>query len=420
MARDTAMALARGEQPNVYEYFSNYPNNISLVALDRIFVALSGWLHVPFDVVVVGFNAIMLGVLSMSASRLARAAGGKGAGLLAQLFVLLFLATSPWMAVSYTDVPVAAFLTAGLALALVPRTPAWTVRVWIRWILAAVLIGLAAALKPTAWIVVIALVLAGVLAALMRASASGPRASVRPLASALAIAAMAGLVGAGLPQTALRVSELDADRIVAERAFPMAHWMRMGMTQKQLQTAHGTVTMYGGYDVVAVAQMRALATPQERNERSLAAAKEELRELGVLGTARFLVAKTVWTWSDGSFGVWTEGRDASAPLKHHSAPARLIQEISSPSGAAYRTHNEAVTGAWFVILLSAAWALWIRARTLWPTVVLTLVGVGLFLVMFEARARYLVIILPLVLVLGAVGLFTEKPKEAGLSEPALD
>ena len=117
------MDMARGLQagrplsPAEYDYLSLYPNNLPLLAIDRVGVAVGQAFSLAPDAVLIPLNGICVGVTLYAVHLLVARVAGRGPSLVAQLATLVLVGTSPWLAVPYTDFYAMPFVVGGVALA---------------------------------------------------------------------------------------------------------------------------------------------------------------------------------------------------------------------------------------------------------------------------------------------------------------
>lgn len=377
-----------------YDYLSRYPNNIPLFGLDRLLVEFASRTGLEIGEVVALANAISIAVISVSVFAVVAAVSRVEAAHLAQVLVAAVLGISPWLAVPYTDLPAAALVTAALAFGMAyfhrlsGRKSAWAALG-----AAAVLLGCATVVKPTSLILLIAAPLALLFALPKRQLRRQLTGVGFGIAIAMAIAVVGGSV---LPS----LSGLDNNKIDPSREFPMNHFARIGMLQKA--STDGVVT-YGGYDLDAVREMGAAKSVAERKSLSNEAITKRLEELGPYGYAAFLGKKAIWIWSDGTFGSWAEGQDADEPLKRDGPLSTAVQAFLHPTGRFWPAWSAAITGFWTALLAGISFLLWRQSsRREILVLTLTLLGIGAFSLLFEGRARYLLIFLPTTLALFSV------------------
>lgn len=285
----------------------------------------------------------------------------------------------------YTDTLSMPFVSLGLYLA-----QRWSEGKRSPWLAAAM--GLAAflafRLKPTAFFLYLALALLWVL---RRGGA------LKAVAAGLAVFAvcMAGW------QVWLSHNPVLDTGAIEEYRLPPLHYVMMGLKNP------------GGYDESDHLASQALPDAAARTAHAREEILRRLADYGPLGFLDHLRQKLAYTWADGSwFGSHKLGIDPIAP--------GVLQQWVADSGEHWPVFQCLVNAQQLLICLGlAACAVWQARRgeqgdsLLWAALV-TLLGAGLFLLVWETRSRYLVGLLPLILAVSARGLgaiFALRPKK---------
>jgi hypothetical protein len=201
------------------------------------------------------------------------------------------------------------------------------------------------------------------------------------------------LVLGGL-NTLLRQS--DAGQTIHSEPFPLEYYLLTGLDERPGDLGN----FYGAFSPAAVHLM--VSTPSVEVRKTLArdAIRAQLRERGVIGTFRFLVAKAVWVYSDGTFFAFGEAMSRGrAPYRHEKPGFALVQRIANPAaefGVAWATALQIV---WLAMLIAALFASILDARnggTAGPSLLTSsLAAVTAYQLLLEARPRYLFIFVPL-------------------------
>lgn len=285
----------------------------------------------------------------------------------------------------YTDTLSMPFVSLGLYLA-----QRWSEGKRSPWLAAAM--GLAAflafRLKPTAFFLYLALAL---LWLLRRGGA------LKAVAAGLAVFAvcMAGW------QVWLGHNPVLDTGAIEEYRLPPLHYVMMGLKNP------------GGYDESDHLTSQALPDAAARTAHAKEEILRRLADYGPLGFLDHLRQKLAYTWADGSwFGSHKLGIDPIAP--------GALQQWVADTGEHWPVFQCLVNAQQLLICLGlAACAVWQARRgeqgdsLLWAALV-TLLGAGLFLLVWETRSRYLVGLLPLILTVSARGLgaiFALRPKK---------
>ncbi|GAA2746235.1 hypothetical protein GCM10009868_30910 [Terrabacter aerolatus] len=397
---DMARSLQAGRPLGAadYDYLSLYPNNLPLLAIDRVGVAVAQAFSLAPDAVLIPLNGLCVAVTAYAVHLLVVRVAGRGPALVAQLVTLVLVGTSPWLAVPYTDFYAMPFLVGGVALAVRSMTPrARTERV-VLWLLAVASVSVAYAIKTTPVVIAIAAVLTAVVAIFDHDLAPGRRAGVIAACAASALAFVA--LGTGLSVAATSAAGVDAARVDTSASPPVLWWVAMGADEQR--TADGVVN-YGAYSREMVDAITG-RTPDEMRAYASGVLRDHWAQRGLGGTLAFYGSKVAWNWGDGMFWAWGEGPDS---LPGTLAPAtgltQVVHDLNGFHGAGYQLRADLTQALWLAVLLVAGVGL-LRAPYRRETLLVaaSLLGIAAFTLVLQGRSRYLFAFAPLVVVLAAM------------------
>ncbi|MDN5796572.1 MAG: glycosyltransferase family 39 protein [Intrasporangium sp.] len=391
---DAGMSLTPGN----YRYLSMYPNNLPLLAIDRAAARAAGWLGLSPDALLIAGNAVGLTVTIWLAHLVVRRCAGPVAAALAALLVIVLVGLSPWLAVPYTDLFAMPFVMAAIALA----TLAWSLRGGRRWLswAGAVACGAVAFVVKTTPVV---LVVAAVLVIALQALPAGRRAEKGRLMRTAAVVALTVLafmgVAAGATQSSRHQTGADLSRIDTARSAPLLWWVANGM----IEIDAGTYTSYGGYSRSMIEAIRGRTRPEmTAYSREFIAAR--WAERGLTGMLAFYADKALWNWNDGMFGAWGEGGDSRQRPYAKTAVADVLMEVNGYHGRYYETRASIAEGIWAAVVILAGVGLLLLAPPRRDVLLLALstLGIGVFVLVFQGRSRYLLTFAPVVIALSCV------------------
>ncbi len=393
-----------------FYYFSQYPNNVGIVYLLAIvgsvasFFGLEGY----YAYVLAGCAMVNLaGVLT--ALSIKEITGSKKAGLSAFLLFALLIGIHPWMVVPYTDAYSILFpiLTLYLYLCACRASVIWKKGVF--WFLTG-LCGLCGYyIKPSAVIVLIAVLCLEGIALLVRKGYG--RAFVFHLGMILlAFGASLGIRAHMLEYTGCDLQE--------DLRFSYTHYLMLGLNEENA----------GAYYTEDYAFSSAQPDQETRARENLRVAGERLRGYGPMGCVRFLGRKLLINYNDGMFAWEKEGVFEISPSWVLDTPVKQwVEKIFRKDAEWYPYYATFAQGCWVVTLfLGAAGALRKRREREHPigedVLYIALIGSFLFVMIFEARSRYLYNMTPVYLSAAALGLYRiygmlpqGSPKEKELS-----
>jgi hypothetical protein len=227
--------------------------------------------------------------------------------------------------------------------------------------------------------------------------------------SAYAAAAVAGVLLASVAvSVAVDGEEAQADSSAVDPSFRLdaSHFLKMGAQAKP-----GPYNdYYGVYAEDDIAETRTLQPGLERTRFNVERYLERVADMGPVGYPRFLWDKAAWFAGDGSFFMWGEGGMVLDPMPWTAADplSRHLQDWFFIGGDHWPTLFATWQGAWIVVLaLLVLTPLGRRDEVGGPVPAaarISLLMLIVFLLLFEARARYVVLYLPHVLLVAALTL----------------
>ena len=245
---------------------------------------------------------------------------------------------------------------------------------------------MAVALKPFA----IALPVAVAVIALVRRSGG---ILVPVLAGLVAVAVTVPAAGA-VGQLGTGLSRAELAEVAAP--FPAEHFLAMG-TYDSAQDS--PVRRYGAYHQAQVDATAAIADPDQRRQVLRDTVSEQVGGRGLAQNVRFFALKTAWVWGDGTFWAQGEGPDSTRASYHDGLLGSLAQVTRAP-GDHYPIKASAVQGLWLALLTTLVVGLLRAGRCATITALaLSLGGLTGYLMAFEARPRYLIALLPVIITL---------------------
>lgn len=402
-------------------YFSRYPNNLFLLALETAVLTLLRMLGIEPGMdrctllFVLGqcvLNAAS-GVLTvLLAQHCARACGLSGretgrTGRLAWGLWLVLIGTSAWLTVIYSDSMTVLFPV--LLLYLYTRRGAGK-RAVLMYAAIGCIGGLAFKFKPQSGLSLIAMVLVDACALLARRVRA--RTFLFRLAAMAAAAAMVFGPGTRLAQ---KISQMELD---PQQEFGVTHFLNLGLNTQ----THG---IFSPEDLERSQQAQ---TKAERDRVNLQSAKQRLEEMGPAGLAEHLFNKTMINFADGSFQL---DDFLSTPREEKQGLERLLEEIFHHDGVYRPLVHTVRQGAWVLVLMLCPFAALaylaarrgeeMRGADAILAMMLTVTGVMVFNMLFEARGRYIFSNVPVMIALAVTGFGalmqrvkeTSNPQDAG-------
>ena len=380
------------------EYFSIYPNNLLLCFLYSVVLKLNLAVGAPVSNGILLLDALQCVVLMVSGALTYRCArrfvGVRGAWLAYGMYVIL-AGLSPWMAVPYSDGTGILFPVLLLWLYLRMRESGGRKQLLFLALLAAAsYVGFK--IKPTALIVSIAIGVVELLRAAGKIAVGGGKETAGRLLRGLGVSAAAGACAVLLVQLAVGSLSLT---INPEAQLGIAHYFMIGSDPES----------GGGFSQEALDFSSGIASKKERTAANMQAFGEHLQTMGVSGYADLWNRKAVKTYLDGTFG-WGGVGESFYVITYPERGAlgrwlRLWYYDDRPD-TLYAYHALALQLVWVTLLVAVPFSVCQRAAcgTGRKVLALSVLGLMLYLQIFEAQSRYLFIYVPFYCMLAAIGI----------------
>ncbi len=398
------------------EYFSRYPNQLFLYGA---FTGIAHFLQA------LGISNYYLGLICLSslsvaacvpmtayiAKRMAGYAVGYGAFVLSAVMCGL----SPWIMVPYSDT-FGMFFTVFIlwcyvcldkqvqnqdeqtsALAGVHVNARIDARTCCRWFLMGLAVVIGYAIKPTVIFVFVAIVVSELIQWFASFAPHGSRGSqsskdpydLRKTATAI-VACAFGVVLAFALTSIVKNSTYDVDE---NAAFSATHFLMMGANP----------VSGGVWSVSDVELSDAANTPEERSRANLAEFKNRVMAMDLPQANLFLLKKLLTNFADGTFAWEIEG-DFYTQIIGTNEAVLGFYGISSDASLDNNTFAPLSQVLWLFVLVGCVLIVLGRRPLKAETVIaFTLLMLSAFLMLFEARARYLFLYLPFFIILGTMG-----------------
>ncbi len=329
----------------------------------------------------------------------------KSMAVLVWILYLLLIGCSPWVVVPYTDNIAMFFLTAILYLYAGARYP----------FLLGMLLFVGASVKPQIWIVVIAFVIVkapGILSMWVEQDESKRKPKEmqsdkqnrhwNEVLKRLAWGVAGLLIGIILVKGSAVLSPYTLE---PGREYAMPHYLMQGLNRET----------NGIFDTEDVLYTESFPTQKERDTANYKEAFRRLQEMGPWGFLDHLKRKILTTYNDGTLSWGKEG--GFFTLKFYSGNGKIrdfFWQLYFPDGKYYSHFQSYMQVIWMGILFMTIFSLLDRRKDENMLILaLSLIGVACFELLFEPRARHLMIYVPAMLILAVNGweLLQEKIKQ---------
>lgn len=380
---DTALELSTiGESQNMY-YFKIFPNNIgALIIVTSIMKLFKGSEMAAY---ILNIISVFLGVVFAVLS--ARKIGGNK---LALNTILLLVLTAPlylYTPIIYTDTLSVAFpvITLYFWLLMKENKDVSKKKYYLSLVCMVVASSVGFFIKPVAAIVLVAIIIDSIFA---------NKKMIKDIL--LIIVLFMVLIMSYNKLTAKYVLQ---DERKNDFEFPTTHWIMMGLGKPESEG--GTAIGYGSYSQKDADYTATSGNYEEKKEANVREIKERLRNYGLKGYLHFLYKKCEYIWNDGTYYClkligWDTLNTTSTPYKY------VLGEKSDYTEKFMTYMNNAL-----FILIVTGFFIDIKKKKdnqISRILGISIVGIALFLMLWEARSRYIYFLIPVFCILGAMGL----------------
>lgn len=386
-----------------HAYLAKYANNIPItLLLTLVFKSMSyfgGESYVLYSqivnsIAIIGSFLLMLFV----AKRLL----GRTGWTVAWLFGFVFLIITPYTPITYTDTLGALAVTAILAAMVLLKGSQGRRRLALGFMLGAI-VGAGYLVKPTVLIIFIAAFVMIMIHKLIKKKNITYYLSyaIPVVAGLIAVIIGYGVILNSLPNFA-QYSEEQLDR----HATPIHHYLGMGSLRGLEPWVDCSRGVYCSDYVDWVQSETGIKKLDDRKKYGLELWWNSLSSSPMEYLA-FIFGKLVLSYSDGYFGAWREGDNSSIIFADDSKVSHEIRAFLVPDGKYYSLTRPIIDALWFIMLaltlVAGVLSLKSRSyRSIWIDIMmLSLVGVSLYIMIFETRARYIFLYLPVVILMAS-------------------
>ena len=389
----TALARVEGEVWNEM-YFSRYPNNLLLLLLETALIKIHNMVGIlPKEYAPMACIALDCAAITLACYFTYRElclVTKKRYAVVGFLLCTVLAGLSPWMCVPYSDSFGILFPILSLYLYSTPRKTKWGAY-WGK--SAAVCVGcIGYYMKPQCVIPVIAIFCVELVRALQQKS-------LRMGGNLLPLLAVALLTMNLMGSLLTWKYESNGAVLDPEKKFGAAHFLMMGLDEKT----------NGVFDAKDVGFSESFVLANERNRADLTAALDRIRQMGPGRYCIQLVKKLLIGYSDRTFSWGVEGTFYKDMREEVNGWMSLrLRALFYSTGSKYPLLALAEQAAWSCVLLFAGIFELISAGKKnnpgTDVMKLTVLGAVLFMMLFETRARYTFLNVPIFCALAVQGM----------------
>ena len=374
------------------DYFSWYPNNLLIIWIFTGILNISSALGIPHGEVSILFFQCLIDASSIYLvyAITKEITGSRRTASFAYWTGWLFTGLSPWFIVAYSD-------ATGIVLPLLivrlyqkQEREEKTIKRIILWSSMGIISVISYLIKPQLLIVTIAVVIVGALKFIRNTKISE--------CAVKAVSAIGGSVVMILIYSLLIVPSLNMN-LDPDKAMGFPHYIMMGLNDERDGVYHKQDFDYSS----------SFATPEERNEADMKEVQNRIKEYGVDGMVRHMNRKQMVNYGDGTFAWAVEGHSFDGdPKWAHNGASEIVRSLIKPEGKNYNLFISTKQVLWISILFLLLFVPIYKKKSginedQLLVLVLAVIGLSVFELLFEARARYLFCYAPVFVILAGVG-----------------
>lgn len=379
-----AIVLADGRTTDLYnEYYSIYPNNIALTVLLSLIIRIGRLLPIGTDYyVLVAFQCFCMAVSSVLIYYTSIALSlPKSVANISRCFFIILACLSPWAVVPYSDT-IGMFVIV-LIIYFISKDKFYP--------LVGFLLVLGSMIKPTVCIIAIAAFLVFVGYLIKNSS----KEIIKPLMKKIGLIA----IGAIISYVFCKIINSNVGFVLdSEKAMSPAHYLMMGLNEQH----KGIINLED--------QSFSFSIPNynDRIKANLEVTWSRLVELGPLRLVHHYLRKLYYSFGDGTFAWAEDGGFFQEMIWTGNEKAETIfRSIYYPEGSRFGVYRFVEQAIWLGIMVYGAIGSfmipWNKENSKISTFRLTVIGMVMFELLFEPRARHLLLAVPLMCILGAYG-----------------
>lgn len=395
LAFDGSGAIGYGplmEGSEVNYYYSVYPNNVFLTGIFAGILKFMDLCNIHagyYPLILAGcFLVTAAGYFFADCIRILTARKS----LIWTFWILFVLLTglSPWVSIPYSDTYSIFFTTFAMWLFLRKTDE----NAFASWFGITVVCFVGYFIKPTVILTFMVMVFFEVLHFFVKKDPAARKTKVKKALGFLCMLALGAGLSFGLK---IGMEKVTGITFVEDQNFTAMHYLRMGANYE-----YG-----GGYNQTDVNASASYATVAERNAGDLSEALTRIREMLPVKWVGFLAKKALTNFNDGTFAWGNEGAFYWAYYERDNGLARTLRSFVYNIGENHDIYTAVMQGLWFFNLCFCALALLKGRRTKdyrETAIYVSMLAIMCFLMVFEARARYLYLYSPIIYMCGALGL----------------
>lgn len=409
----SAIDLINGTFSNS-EYFSMYGNNIFLLLIYEIIFRFVKFFGIEnYLVVQIIVNVIMIDITLVYIYKICKIMFGEKYSKICNFISMLMIGVTPYISVVYSDTfslifPIAIFYN----YLCVKQLNGYNISVKKRIVYITMLTIIGCLIKPTNLIILIAIIIVefiGWIQSLilnMKNSNKSYKINYKKyIGYTMCMILTAIFVYGGFNiYKSIRLRNYISKEQIENNSFPMTHFFMMGLKPQNVEGKY-----YGFYSEEDVQATKSHIGVESKKEFNIYEAKNRLKAMKIGGYISYLYDKYTWIISDGTFFYGKEGNFYTSDAYSNGKIAKFIQNYAYCNKEGYiNVTINVMQSIWIISLVFCVIDIcinFVNERSSNINVLrLSIIGIILFILLFEARSRYLINYLPIIVILATSGI----------------
>lgn len=359
-------------------YMTIYPNNILILFIYVIINTIS-----KNYLIMLIFNNLIVSISSLlTCLTIKRITKNNVVSLLSYIFIIPLITLSPWNTITYTDTLGMLFPILVLFLYCNKNKKLHN------WLLITIISFISLLLKPTLFIIYIAIFIIETINFINRLLLHKKTKEYKYIIISLIVGILSNL----LISTGIK-SYLNYEPFYNIESFNILHYIAMGQNDK-------TNGIYNKEDVYE--------TLYKGNDINKEKIISRITNRSFISNIIFHLKKLMINYNDGTF-AWTKEGDFFKEVKNNNSKLSiLLKDYYYPNGKQYKLFTQITQIFWIIIITSIFLLYFVKNNKRNIVIITTIIGITLFLVIFEARARYLYCYLPIYIVASIISMYRFK------------
>lgn len=365
-------------------YYSTYPNNLVLVYVLSLILKFGKiFLSEPY-IAVLWVNCFSVCIsLFLAILCIFKLTKSRRVTVLGMCIGACLIALSPWIVIPYSDTLGMVFPVLCLFLYL------YIEKYYLKCLLCAISAAIGFLIKPTVIIIFIAICIVELCR--IFADLTQENFQYKSIVALMLAIVLFFLSANGIKKLVYYIDETEFNESIE---FSMEHYFMMGTN----------VEANGGYASEDVSLSYSFADAKQRKKNNIDVAISRIKEMGPIGYVKHLIRKNISTYNDGTFYWGKEGTFFDITFVREGKFPDVLKNLYYKDGENFGKFCTVEQIIWFYVLICICFCFLSKKSTGEILISIGLIGVSVFLLLFEARSRYLLIYSPLYITLASIGI----------------